>query len=257
MQQLLVWLDARRDVWQGRRWRRGSDEAGRFRRGTGSLNQVDEGNFTGIAGRTQSEADVKQRNLTPLDDYDDRFSTANLYRVANEPAERITALESRLAELDVQADETFDDKPYLLPANHEGWLTTAQSARYLGCQNSSTLRSMVSRGDIVPDGKIGKGFRFEKQTLDAFVRQGRADGAGADRALRAAGRSSRGTAPATTRHGKTPTDAGPGDSKAPTKPSAPPVDDPFAPPASYVFDRDAFHSAATGTKRKGTSTKKG
>ncbi len=51
------------------------------------------------------------------------------------------------------------------------WMTTAEAAAYVGARNSSTVRSWVRRGLLVPDGRLGPGgtFLFKRETLDEFV----------------------------------------------------------------------------------------
>ncbi|MBI5609288.1 MAG: helix-turn-helix domain-containing protein [Deltaproteobacteria bacterium] len=63
-----------------------------------------------------------------------------------------------------------DDKPAKLVSAPMGdWYTTAQAAAYLNLGNPSTVRSLVSHGDLKPDGKTGKGHMFSKATLDKYV----------------------------------------------------------------------------------------
>jgi excisionase family DNA binding protein len=52
------------------------------------------------------------------------------------------------------------------------WLTTAEAAIYLRLGAGSTVRGLVSRGDLKPDGKAGKTFLFRRETLDAYVMRG-------------------------------------------------------------------------------------
>lgn len=217
MPQLVDWLDARRDLWQLRRWRRGGDDDAGSRRGAGYLGRRPDGKVPGSARRTSNEAEVTERKLTPHDiamheawlraekqypdiaarlkgpiefsipallgldvaapdlepvredDGDDALSTANLYRVANEPMARIKALESRFAELAGPRDAPIDNKPYMLPKDHVGWLNTDQSALYLGLASGSTMRSLVRRHEIIPDGGSGNHHMFRVETLDAYV----------------------------------------------------------------------------------------
>lgn len=48
------------------------------------------------------------------------------------------------------------------------WLTTEQAARYLSIAPAS-VRSLIARGLLVPDGKVGRSSAFRAETLDAFV----------------------------------------------------------------------------------------
>lgn len=55
------------------------------------------------------------------------------------------------------------------------WLRTDEAAKYLGISEEN-LRTKVSRGQILPDGRLGKNLRFKKGSLDeqleASMKQG-------------------------------------------------------------------------------------
>src|SRR5262245_17978076 len=50
------------------------------------------------------------------------------------------------------------------------WLNVKQACAYLGC-SSSTLYREIERGDLTPDGRVGRAPRFSIQLLDAYVQR--------------------------------------------------------------------------------------
>ena len=61
--------------------------------------------------------------------------------------------------------------PEPVPTTAE-WLSTAQAAAYLQLGNTSSIRSLVARKALKPDGKNGRTYLFRKATLDAYVTRG-------------------------------------------------------------------------------------
>jgi len=186
---------------------------------------------------------------------DAAWTGAHLEQLSREPALRIQALETRLAELQAKGTAEPEDRPYFVPRDHDGWLTTEDAARYLRLGASSTVRSLVSRGEIRPEGKSGKHYMFRTSTLDAYVTrkpsaqtplqgaQGtpriQAPGSQRDeRASRCEGRDRPVRQAADGRSRYPATASRPADAKAPVtvaEPIGPP--DPYAVPSGYIPDR--------------------
>ena len=135
------------------------------------------------------------------------------------------------------------------------WYTTVQSAAFLQLGNASTIRGLVSRGDLKPDGKSGKTMVFSRETLDAYVKRGQhgnrpnkieenqAPGRVQD-AGRATVGAGRGTA--TERQGGDASSLAAGGRQrrgrgagrvGPADGDQKPAVDPYAPPADFVYDR--------------------
>jgi len=51
------------------------------------------------------------------------------------------------------------------------WLTVDQAAAYLQVGRSTVYR-LIQRGELVPDGRVGRGLRFSRETLDRLVIRG-------------------------------------------------------------------------------------
>ncbi len=69
----------------------------------------------------------------------------------------VVALEKRLAQ------------PPAPPQVASPWLTTAEAAAYLKLGNASSIRSLIWRRDLRPDGQVGRTFVFRAETLDAYA----------------------------------------------------------------------------------------
>lgn len=50
------------------------------------------------------------------------------------------------------------------------WLNVRQACAYLGC-SISTLYREIEKGDLTPDGRVGRAPRFSIQLLDAYVQR--------------------------------------------------------------------------------------
>ena len=52
------------------------------------------------------------------------------------------------------------------------WMTTAEAAAYLGYSSGSSVRSALSRGQLVPDAYVGRQPRFRRSSLDHALESG-------------------------------------------------------------------------------------
>ncbi len=71
------------------------------------------------------------------------------------------------SKLDIQSLHR-DNQSSTLFDNENKWLTSKEAARYLSI-SPQNLRQKIQRGQIKPQGKVGRTYRFKREGLDELL----------------------------------------------------------------------------------------